>query len=621
MAINLNDKYKPDERFKAVVDHGRGLLVVCAGPGTGKTYSLLRKIESLLNSGSDPSQIYYLTFVNSIVDAFDTDISKPFSKGGLGKSSEELGINISTLHSLAFKIVKTYSQKLGLPEHLEVIELEPRSENFLTKVFLQDLIAYSKSLNIFKDKKDFDSQLCTIVRCWRENVSIPNVNKALNDCIIKICYRYQVCPWDSLVPTANRAIKDYGLPKWLGNAKHFLIDEYQDFNPSEQYLISLITEPSDSVIVVGDPDQSIYSSRAASPSKIKELLNYSDTYTVNFVHCRRCPKTIIKSANNLLKHYVDPEGYIAKELLPFRPDDGNVEILRFKSCKAEIEYLVNKIKELQQNEESSIIILFPFRKARDFYAKKFEELGIACLTQTTGRSDEKLVTYLKLARLQSHHFLERLIISQFPNLEKKYTVDVLPTFLDSGENLVTIIQTISSQKKWKKEIIQELEILKCVISQLESKAANRISEGLKTLGYDVSQEVICRLLNDEDIRNPKEIVDDIIEQVKPKSAEISQGGASYVRLLTMHSAKGLSKTSVIIPAFEDKWLPGPKRGESLAEQHRLIYVAITRAEEQVIITFPKTRARGDPLNYALKNTNPGISRYANSIAEVSEVTS
>ena len=107
MARSLNDKYESIERFKAVVDHKNGLLVVAAGPGTGKTFSLLRKIEKLLDDDVDPTQIYYLTFVNSIVDAFRDDIRKEKARGGLGLDPETLGIHVSTLHSLALKIVKT----------------------------------------------------------------------------------------------------------------------------------------------------------------------------------------------------------------------------------------------------------------------------------------------------------------------------------------------------------------------------------------------------------------------------------------------------------------------------------------------------------------------------------
>lgn len=613
MAVFLNDKYKPEDRYHAIVDHGNGLLVVCAGPGTGKTFSLLRKIESLLSLGIEPAQIYYLTFVNSIIDAFKLDITKPPEEGGLGKSANEIGIKISTLHGMALKIVKTYSQKLGLPEQLEIIDLEPRSESVLTKIFLQDLVTIANTLGITGSKKEIRSQLKEIVKCWRKNVDIPDTHRALNDCILKMCKRYHVCPWDFLVPTANNAIKKYGLPKWLKDAKHFLIDEYQDFNPSEQYLITLITEPSDSVIIVGDPDQSIYSGRAASPTGIKTLLERCDTYSVNFVYCRRCPKAVIKIANNLLKTYIDPTGFATKELQTLKSDDGEVKVLEVKSCKAELEYLVSYIREWQQKREFNIILLFPSKKAKDFYSKKLGELGITCLVQIADQSAEKLKLYLKLVRLQSHPFLERFMLANFKNLERKYVSEILLFLADFSDNLIVAIHSVSAQKKWKGKTIQDIKTMELLFSQLTSKTTSQVSTGLKTLGYELSDEIINGLLNEDDTRNSNEIVDDIIEQISANSSADTSGCADGVQLLTMHSAKGLSKPVVIIPAFEDKWLPGPKDGEFLAEQHRLFYVAVTRTEKALLLTYPKTRAKGDPLNYFVKNTQLGISRYAKAI--------
>jgi len=78
----------------------------------------------------------------------------------------------------------------------------------------------------------------------------------------------------------------------------------------------------------------------------------------------------------------------------------------------------------------------------------------------------------------------------------------------------------------------------------------------------------------------------------------------------MHSSKGLSKGLVIVPAFDEKLLPGECRGERLAEMHRLVYVAITRAKAKIVITFPKTRAKGDPLNYG---ASPELSSYAGTL--------
>jgi len=300
MAISLNNKYIPKKRHLAVVEHDNGTLVVSAGPGTGKTFSLLRKIERLIDTGVDPSQIYYLTFVNSIVNAFKADIRKTKEQGGLGIDADDLGIHISTLHSLAFKIVKVYFDELGVSSHLEIIDLSPKPQSILSQVFVSDLFEYSKILKIVADKKSFDKLLCQTTEAWRMNVQPIGCEK-LEQAIMLLCNKYAVCSWDQLVLLAIKSLSKNGLPKWLQGVQYFMIDEYQDFNPSEQRLLELITETSDSVIIVGDPDQSIYSGRSASPQGLIDLLNRDDVICVNFIYCRRCPKKVIIAANNMLQ--------------------------------------------------------------------------------------------------------------------------------------------------------------------------------------------------------------------------------------------------------------------------------------------------------------------------------
>lgn len=106
--------------------------------------------------------------------------------------------------------------------------------------------------------------------------------------------------------------------------------------------------------------------------------------------------------------------------------------------------------------------------------------------------------------------------------------------------------------------------------------------------------------------SPKDRVELASYSEEPEAEESDEDSAP-IEVMTMHSSKGLSKELVIIPAFDEKLLPGESSGERLAEMHRLVYVAVTRAKNQVVITFPKTRAKGDPLNYGGR---PEMSSYA-----------
>lgn len=605
MAVSLNEQYNAIERHKAVVEHGQGLLVVVAGPGTGKTYSLLRKIESLIEFGVDPTQIYYITFVNNIVDAFKDDIHKPKDEGGLGVDPDDLGIHISTLHSLAFKIVKVYSDELGLSEHLEVIDLSPKPQSVLSQVFVGDLFAYTKGKLIVTDKKSFDRLLSKLTESWRCNRTIPAECHDLAEAVELFCQRYQVCPWDQLVAHALRAVEDNGLPTWLQGAQHFLIDEFQDFNPSEQRLIELITEPSDSVIIVGDPDQSIYSGRSASPDGLRGLLKRPDAKTVNFVYCRRCPKRVVTAANNLLR-YMDEAGYTEKELQVFKSEDGEFGVHQFKSCKAEVVELVGVLKALDESQLKDTILLLPKRNVAEYYAKKLSEAGVTCTIKSADTEAELREAIFRLIVLPHQPFLSRVLLAHFQNIEKKFRDQALTVFVSGNMSLTELLSQTSEAQHWQKKLKDSLTGFTTALNELGSGDVGVIVVSLSNLNIETSESLITCLLNSDSNKSARERVNTCIEETSGDD-QASEDVTASLQVMTMHSSKGLSKKLVIVPAFDEKLLPGESAGERLAEIHRLVYVAVTRSKDRVLITFPKTRAKGDPQNFGPK---PKLSSYA-----------
>lgn len=605
MAELLNQQYEPTERHRAVVEHGDGLLVVVAGPGTGKTFSLLRKIESLIKIGVDPSQIYYLTFVNSIVDAFKEDVRKSKEQGGLGVDPVSLGIHVSTLHSLAFKIVSAYSDHLQLAAHQELVDLSPKPQSVLSQVFVDDLFDYAKTLNIVQNKKSFNTLLKQLGHAWRSNQSPTRDCGQLANAAQSLCARYEVCPWDLLVQHAIRAIQEQGLPTWLQNAQHFLIDEYQDFNPSEQRLLALITEPSNSVIIVGDPDQSIYSGRSASPKGLLDLLARDDAKSVNFVYCRRCPKRVLAAANNLLKH-MDPAGYAKKELQPYRQEEGEFTIKPFMSCKAEIEDVAATVLALDEADRKDTVILLSQRKVAEYYATKLNDAGVLCTVKSLDTEAEFLEAVLRLVALHHHPFLERLLLLRFKDVERKYKSEVLQRFLSGEETFGDTLVQSSEENNWRSRVTSSLASLTDTVAGLASGESQQILSALQDLSLEVEEATISCILESDPKTSARVRVTSCL-RLLDGDQDASGDSNAPLEIMTMHSAKGLSKQLVIIPAFEEKLLPGDSTGDRLEEIHRLVYVAITRAKGKVLITFPKSRARKDPLNYG---SRPRLSRYA-----------
>ena len=605
MAVSLNGKYKAIERHRAVIDHAGGLLIVIAGPGTGKTYSLLRKIECLLEAKVDPKNIYYLTFVNSIVDAFKDDVRKPKEDGGLGVDPEVLGIHISTLHSLAFKIVKVYRDELQIPSHIEVIDLSTKPQDLLSQVFVGDLFEYSKYEGITANKNSFDQLLRRLTEIWRRNCQAEADCVQLDDAIALLCRKYAVCSWDQLVLLAIKAVTENGLPKWLQEAQHFLIDEYQDFNPAEQRLLDFITKQCDSIIIVGDPDQSIYSGRSASPQGLTSLIATEEAKSVNFVYCYRCPRKVVAAANRMLK-FMDEAGFSEKEIHPFKDEDGEFAVTLFKSCKAEIEQIADILKSLDASDRAGVIILLPKKRVAEYYAAKICEAGVNCSIRTTDTSSELLTAVLRLVILHSQPFLERVILQRFSDLDRKYRAQVLPMFVNGHTSLIDTLGQGCMDKRWQKRLRNSLSALTGTTAKLVSDDAGSVVAGLTDLKLEASKEVVSCLLSSDPNLSARDRVEEALK-MSDNEAKVVASDSVAVEVLTMHSSKGLSKRLVIIPAFDEKLLPGDNEGERFAEMHRLVYVAVTRAEGEVLITFPRTRAPRDPLNYGAK---PRLSSYA-----------
>jgi superfamily I DNA/RNA helicase len=597
MSKSLNDQYDPAARWEAVVAHESGTFVVNAGPGTGKTWSLIQKIRALLAKGVNAKHIYYLTFVNSIVEAFSADVAKPVDDGGLGKTVDQLGIQVCTLHSLAFKVLRTHHKRLSLPAELTMVPMSSRAETPSSAVIFEDL----GHLVQCDGRRDLKRAIERIARVWQEGKTAPADLQSLEDAFATLREIYHVLPWDVAVPLAISAVERHGLPSWLAESTHFLVDEFQDFNPSEQRFIEKISQPSDSVVIVGDVDQSIYGGRAASPSGLEALLAKEDVTTVNFVRCRRCPKAIVSGANKILQD-IDPAAWEGRQLEPHRADEGSLVVQTMRSCKREVAKLAEYINTWTSRGEKAIALLFPGRKALRFYQEKLEAAGVVCGGPSKD-SDELRRIALEIAAGATQPFLERVFLSTYPALERRYGRDVLP-LVQRGAGLLEAAKA-TPQKGWRKDSRDALGEFTADLGKLRSGEVDTILALCSKKGIVVERAVIEEVLQPAEGKTPRERVLDALVGSQEDTVP-----PPVTRLLTMHSAKGLTVPIVVIPACEDRWMPGAAEGERLEEQKRLFYVALTRAEKGVLITFPETRAKRDPLNHLPEGAREGMSRFA-----------
>ncbi len=288
---NLDNLYPKDRRQQAFVDHKGGMLVALAGPGTGKTYSLLLRIKELTESRHiDSANICYLTFIREIARAFKDDLQLKYP----GKVRPQ-HITVSTLHSLACRLIRNRGHKIQLDGHLCILNLID-DEDRTARIAASDIRMVLPQGSNIQSVRTMRQHLKGLKHEWQNGGSMGNLGG--DSVLVGQTYNmysraFKILDWDEVIPLAIHIYaNEDDRPAWIKKYQHLLIDEYQDFNIAEQTFLELVSKSVASRVVVGDDDQSIYSGRGASPNGIKKLVQDPKTNSISLVICwKRPPRT------------------------------------------------------------------------------------------------------------------------------------------------------------------------------------------------------------------------------------------------------------------------------------------------------------------------------------------
>lgn len=588
---NLDEVFSEEQRKQAIAEYTGPFLTCLAGPGTGKTYSFLNRIENLTTQRQvEIESICYLTFIREIADAFRDDYQQKFPS-----LSEP---RISTLHSLACRIIRNQGFRIGYDGELFFLNMADSEDEF-AEVFLNDLLPIvmsegPKTIPQLRVAMDLEKD------SWRK--VLPSPRPSLAESSLKLSQKYRLLDWDFTVPTASDLLRQTDpLPAWLSSLKHYFVDEYQDFNKAEQNFLNELVSEADSVVVVGDDDQSLYSGRGGSPEGLRNLFEdiVKDKITIN--QCRRCKEQILMAANRFL-NVMSPN---PRPLQVFH-SGGRVDCFSFKSAKAELAYLVTFLREsisvLPDNPQSKdgIVCLFPTKKMLKHYMELFRSQGVPCHSKDRKIFPERVFLRMALSLIQmpNQRFVERLLLDYFEKIKPLHKREMVRIIFENDISSPAALTQLLEIGFFKGAAKAETEAYLEFCQSLSSRNVQRISENLiLRLGVDrtllVSQlESFISGLNDRDSRDEIETVCDLLLPATVTPAEDIRS----IACLTMHGSKGLTKKTVVMPGMEAAWIPGDSAGEKLSEKQRLYYVAITRATDHVLMTVPKTRARNDPFN-------------------------
>jgi len=556
---NLDSSYEPEDRCRAIIDYGSGTLIALAGPGTGKTSSLRRRVRELvLNRGVEAASIAYITFIRQISKKFEKDLKKELN-------DEEFipKMLISTLHGVALGLIRNMGKEIGKTGHQEPLAIDSDKDLLVRKV-QEDMRWLLAKRGMRIHLRHLRADLRKAKEQWQKGNQEPELSKRAQialDAFSRLAHIYKVLDWDQTIIYANEICERIPqLPPWIGRVKHFLIDEYQDFNPSEQDFLDYIMREAESIIITGDDDQSLYSGRGASPDRIVALAEDGELDHVSLRYSWRCAAGIIEPANRFLRWMRDNP----RELQTLR-EGGEVVVRSFKSAKEETEYLAARIAELLESipesahQEDGVACLFSTKPALSRYKTVLEERGIRCKVPKIVEATDQLEwarILLRLAHLGSQPLLERALLAMFPPMKPRHQRAVVKMLLERRCTVGEAVIQCLKNGKWSDGAVEAGANYQQLMASLTSGDPDRISGCLTRIPggpVECSPVRIERFLQ-EAKTNLEDAVDSLLQQVfGPDEGTDKPSVSKDVELYTMQGAKGLTRRCIILPGCEKLW--------------------------------------------------------------------
>jgi len=577
-------------------------LSVIAGPGTGKTEVLAHRILYLLNNNlATKDQIVGITFTTKAAKQMRDRI-------------KELGLEIikqpliCTLHSLSVRILKEKGNKININENFMV------ADEYESSLILSDAIS-DINLEMMNKTKEFSKKILLLKA---ENKKPDDISDEL---LKKVYMRYQkllqmhsALDFQDLVMQTCRLFEiDEEIKKaYQTQYKHLLIDEFQDINEAEYTLIKYLAGTGKGLFVVGDDKQSIYGWRGGNPQIILGFTkDFSQAIQKPMTICFRCPEKIIKGADEFIKR--NPP------LNPQQKDPEPIWILDCKSDVQEAEYISKWIEDKIKGGEyqpKDIAILYRGGDIADKVAGKLANKNIPVI-RPSPEETRHLREFIACLRLivdrRDSLALRVCLASKIAKGIGNKAIKKLHEYAEANNcsfwNALTAVQNDSSFKRWHKPLKtfnQLFESLSATAAKTDIK--NLLWVVAEKLGYKKEIRIVEIIKKSETI--PKDwSLYDFIQDIRglkgEKAADPRESGEEEndaVLFITTHSVKGLQRKVIFVLGMEKGNFP--KLNEDIEEQRRLLYVAMTRAEEKLFLCYAKKREGKLAQGYSFYDKSP-----------------
>lgn len=612
--------------------------MIIAGAGSGKTRVLTWKIACLIDRGVEPSSIMALTFTNKAAKEMKERIAAIVGK------DRSRRLWMGTFHSIFARILREYADLLGFPKAFTIydatdaknavkmcikeLELDDKiykpgeilSRISTAKNYLVTAEAYMNNHEaVRKDMQMRKGRICDVYRLYSEK-----------------CRREGVMDFDDILLYTNLLLSKF--PQVLDNLKnsvsHILVDEYQDTNLAQYRIVNMLARERRNLTVVGDDSQSIYAFRGA---RIQNILNFKRDYPeareFRLEQNYRSTQTIVNAANSVIAHN---QNRLKKECFSEGDRGEKIELLKAYNEQDEASGIVSSIMRriysskasydsfavlYRTNSQSRVIeealrrrnIPYIIYAGHSFYERKEVKNMLAYLRLVLNHNDNE--AFRRVVNLPARG-IGQTSLTRLGEAAAAMGVPLMEMCRHEGLERYDIKGTTASRLRMFAEMIDGFSSRMAVDDAYTLALA--VAEGsgyLPSLKADLSVEGISALGNVSELLNG---VKEFVDQEKEAAEEMGERDAlptleaymenvalltdadnadeedenNRVKLMTVHASKGLEFPYVYISGMEENLFPSSMSGSSMdtvEEERRLFYVALTRAEKAVTLSYAGSR--------------------------------
>ena len=627
-----------NESQRAAVAYNEGPLLVIAGAGSGKTRVLTYKIAYLLTQGVPAGHILALTFTNKAAREMTQRIVRLVG--------EEVAryLWMGTFHSICARILRAEAEHVGFTRDFTIYDAADQKslvKKIVKELQLDDKIYKSGVVlaRISSAKANFVSpeayaqseayaKIDKLERLYKMASVYAEYNRRLvaaNAMDFDDLLMYTV-----LLLRNNPEVRErYQQRFW-----HVLVDEYQDTNHTQYLIVKLLAEPQNHICVVGDDAQSIYSFRGAT---IENILNFQNGYTgaklFKLERNYRSTQNIVNAANSLIHKN---KGQIYKEVYSEKEVGERLHLTGYSSDREESSAVARQIlglHRLNKRDYEEIAILYrtnaqsrnleeemrklgiPYRiyGGMSFYQRREIKDAIAYFRLAANSSDdealERIVNVPKrgigattMARVREAALRENVSMMRVMAAPQVYAAEIAAATQRKLQAFAEKIQYFAEQMHQP----DAFEFAQLVLNQsgmMADAATDTTAEGIdRKANLEELLSGIRQYVEDRKQQGEETAITDFVHEVSllTDQDENPDDSVARITMMTVHAAKGLEFPVVFIVGLEENLFPSPfcQSESELEEERRLLYVAITRAEQECFLTYASSRWKNGQLNFS-----------------------